>query len=270
MSRIVVVGGHGRTGRLIVEGLVAEGDTVVATIRNPRQMADLVKAGAETVILDLEKSTGPEFAFIFTGADAVVFAAGSGTGETSEIDSKGVRKTLGAAKKAGVKRYLAISAIGASTGMKLTGASATDEMKDYYKHKRLAGKAIAASGLHWTILEPGELTDGKGTGKATISIAAIPEKSVARADVAAIAVAALSTKATIGKALQITSGSTRIEDAFGKLGGGTSAPAAKTPAKKALAKAEARPAPASARAKKAAPQAARKAPVKKVATRAKR
>src|SRR4051794_17937975 len=128
MSRIVVVGGHGRTGMLIVRQLVANGDTVVATVRNPKHMADLVKAGAETVILDLEKSTGPEFAFVFAGADAVVFAAGSGTGESSEIDSRGVRKTLGAARKAGVKRYLAISAIGASTGMKLSGQSATDEM----------------------------------------------------------------------------------------------------------------------------------------------
>src|SRR5205085_2194034 len=80
--------------------------------------------------------------FVFKGAEAVVFAAGSSTGQSSEIDPRGVRKTLGAAKKAGVKRYLAISSIGASTGMKLSGAWATDEMKDYYKHKRLAGKAI--------------------------------------------------------------------------------------------------------------------------------
>src|ERR1700748_1402473 len=128
MSRVVVVGGHGRTGMLIVQALVANGDAVVATIRDPKQMADMVKAGAETVILDLEQSTGPEFAFVFKGADAVVFAAGSSVGQTSELDSKGVRKTLGAAKKAGVKRYLAISSIGASTGMKLSGEWATDEM----------------------------------------------------------------------------------------------------------------------------------------------
>src|SRR5262249_26836461 len=154
MLRIVVVGGHGRTGLLIVKALIARGDAVVATIRDPKHMADMVKAGAETVILDLEKSTGTEFAFVFKGADAVVVAAGAATGQGSEIGSKGVRKTLGAASKAGVKRYLAISSIGASTGMKLAGAWATDEMKDYYKHKRLAGKAIMASGLDWTILEP--------------------------------------------------------------------------------------------------------------------
>ena len=59
MSRIVVIGAHGRTGLLIVEQLLKAGDSVVAVIRNPRQMADLVKRGAETVLLDLEASSGP-------------------------------------------------------------------------------------------------------------------------------------------------------------------------------------------------------------------
>jgi uncharacterized protein YbjT (DUF2867 family) len=214
MSRIVVVGAHGRTGLLIVEQLIKAGDSVLATIRNPKHMADLVKRGAETVILDLEASTGPEFATQFKAADAVIFAAGSGAGESSEIDSKGVRKTLGAAKKAGVKRFVAISSIGASTGMKLVGQWATDEMKDYYHHKRLAGKAIMASGLDWTIIEPGELTEGKPTGKVTLSLEAIPEKSVSRADVAAVTIAALKAPKTEGKALQLTSGKTPIADAI--------------------------------------------------------
>ena len=63
--RVVVVGAHGRTGIKIVEQLIAAGDGVVATIRDPRQMADMVKRGAETVILDLEASTGPDFATQF-------------------------------------------------------------------------------------------------------------------------------------------------------------------------------------------------------------
>lgn len=214
MSRIVVVGAHGRTGALIVRQLIARGDSVLATIRNPRHMADMVKAGAETVILDLELSPGPDFARQFKGADAVVFAAGSAAGESSAIDSKGVRKTLNAAEKAGVKRYVAISSIGASTGMTLSGEWASDEMKDYYKHKRAAGKAIMASALDWTIVEPGSLTDSKGTGKVTLSLEAIPEKSVPRADVAAVVVAALDSAKTRKRALQLTSGKTPIADAL--------------------------------------------------------
>jgi uncharacterized protein YbjT (DUF2867 family) len=214
LSRIVVVGAHGRTGLLIVKQLIARGDSVLATIRNPRHMADMVKEGAETVILDLELSTGPEFAAQFKGADAVVFAAGSAEGESSAVDSRGVRKTLHAAGKAGVRRYVAISSIGASTGMKLTGDLASDEMKDYYKHKRAAGKAIMASALDWTIIEPGGLTDARGTGKVTLSEEAIPNKQVPRADVAAVVVAALGSAPTRKKALQLTSGKTPIADAL--------------------------------------------------------
>lgn len=41
--RVVVVGGAGRTGSLVVKALLKAGDNVVATIRNPAQMAGLVK-----------------------------------------------------------------------------------------------------------------------------------------------------------------------------------------------------------------------------------
>ena len=83
MARIVVVGAGGRTGQLLVEKLVAAGHQIVATIRSPKHMAPMVKLGAETVMLDLDKSTGPDFQAVFKGADAIVFAAGSATGEST-------------------------------------------------------------------------------------------------------------------------------------------------------------------------------------------
>ena len=216
MSRIVVVGGHGRTGLLIVEQLIKRGDGVVATIRSAKHMVDLVKLGAEPAVADLDQSTGPDFQKVFRGADAVVFAAGSGTGESSALDRTGTVKTVRAAVSAGVSRYVTISSIGASTGMRLTGKWATDEMRDYYKQKRAANKALRDSSLEWTIIEPGELTDGKGTGKITLSEAAIEEKSVPRADVAAMIAAVLHEPKSIGKAFQLTSGSTSIVAALKK------------------------------------------------------
>jgi uncharacterized protein YbjT (DUF2867 family) len=214
MSRIVVVGGHGRTGIHIVKGLVAAKDSVVATIRNPRQMADIVKAGAEAVMLDLEKSDFDAWVFAFKGADAVIFAAGSAEGETSALDRKGTLRTVRAAEKAGVPRYLAVSAIGASTGLRLTGKWATDEMVDYYKQKRAANKLLRESSLKWTILEPGELTDGKGTGKVTLSADALPEKKIPRADVAAVMVALAHEPKSAGKTFQLIGGTTLIADAL--------------------------------------------------------
>ena len=210
--RIIVIGGSGRTGILIVEKLIAAGHAVVATIRNPRRMADMVKLGAETVLLDLDKSAFDDIVFAMKDADAVVFAAGSGAGESSALDRKGTLRTVRAAEKAGVKRYLSVSAIGASTG--LSTRSMNDEMKDYYKQKRAAAKFITSSSLAWTILEPGELLDTKGTGKVTLSEAELKPAPVTRDDVAAVTVAVLGEPKAAGHTFQLVNGDTPIAAAL--------------------------------------------------------
>jgi uncharacterized protein YbjT (DUF2867 family) len=212
--RVIVVGGSGRTGILVVKQLVAKKHSVVGTIRNPKHMVEVVKAGAEAALIDLDKSEFDDIVFMMKGADAVVFAAGSAAGETSEIDRKGTLRTVRAAEKAGVPRYVSISSIGASTGLSVRTMS--DEMKDYYKQKRAAGKHITESELKWTIVEPGELTDGGGTGKVKLSEKAIDEESIPREDVAAVVVACLEEPKTAGHVFQLTRGKTLIKTALAK------------------------------------------------------
>lgn len=210
--RVTVIGGSGRTGKLIVEQLIAARHQVVATIRNPKHMAEMVKLGAEAQLVDLGKSEFDTIVTAMKGTDAVVFAAGSAAGETSELDRKGTLRTVRAAEKAGVKRYLSVSSIGASTG--LSTRQMSDEMKDYYKQKRAAAKHITGSTLDWTIIEPAELTDGRGGGKVTASLEKIDEKAISRADVAAAVVAVLGDRRAIGKAIQLAGGSTALETAL--------------------------------------------------------
>jgi uncharacterized protein YbjT (DUF2867 family) len=210
--RVTVIGGSGRTGKLVVEKLIAAGHTAVATIRNAKHMAELVKLGAEVQLVDLDTSEFDVIVTAMQGADAVVFAAGSAAGENSELDRKGTLRTVRAAERAGVKRYLSISAIGASTGLSTRSMDA--EMKDYYKQKRAAGKHITGSTLDWTILEPGELTDGGGTGKVLLSQQAIDVDAVPREDVAAVTVALLEEPKAIGKVFQLTRGKSTIATAL--------------------------------------------------------
>jgi len=94
--------------------------------------------------------------------------------------------------------------------MRLAGAWATDEMRDYYKQKRAANAYLRASSLAWTIVEPGELTDTAGTGKVTLSEAAIEVGKIARADVAAVVVAVLAEPKSAGRAFQLVGGKTPI------------------------------------------------------------
>jgi len=210
--RVTVIGGSGRTGKLIVEQLIAAKHEVVATIRNSKHMAELVKLGAETQLVDLDTSAFDTIVTAMKGTDAVVFAAGSAAGEGSALDRKGTLRTVRAAEKAGVKRYVSVSSIGASTG--LSTRSMSDEMKAYYKQKRAAAKHIAASTLDWTIVEPAELTDGKGTGKLTASLQRIDETPIARADVAAVVIAVLGDKRSVGKAIQLAGGGTALKAAL--------------------------------------------------------
>jgi uncharacterized protein YbjT (DUF2867 family) len=283
--RVVVVGASGRTGALIVRELVAAGDTVVGTIRNPKHMIDLVKQGVEAAMLDLDKSPLADFNQIFKGADAIVFAAGSAEADpSSDIDSKGVRRTVLTATKVGVKRYIAVSSLGATT--KISEAYDWPGMKAYFKAKKAANKSVRESKLDWTIIEPGTLTETKGTGKVALSEGKhIEDAKIARADVATVVVAALKEPKSIGRTFQIVGGSTAIGAALARAVSGPAqeveplpkaeakkaapkakaaakkVPAKKAPAKKAVAKKAKAPAKKAKVAAKKAP--AKKAPAKK-------
>jgi uncharacterized protein YbjT (DUF2867 family) len=72
------------------------------------------------------------------------------------------------------------------------------------------------SGLQWTIVRPGGLTDDPGTGRVTVG-EELSRGSIARDDVAAVLAAALATPTTIGRAFDVISGTTPIEEALAAL-----------------------------------------------------
>lgn len=266
--RVVVVGASGRTGALVVKELLKAGDNVVGTIRNPKHMVELVKQGVEVAMLDLDKSPLADFEQTFKSADAVVFAAGSAEGESSALDRKGVKRTVLAATKAGVRRYVAVSGLGATTRVPLTYE--WEGMKDYFAAKRAANKHVRDSKLAWTIVEPGTLTEAKGTGRVALSEGEdIRDGKISRADVAAVVVAALKEPKSVGRTFQIVGGTTAIETAVAKAVGGPApkpeeqkrvAPKAKVPATKKAPAAKAKKAPAKTVGVKKAPT---RAPAKK-------
>ena len=157
------------------------------------------------------KSEPDEFDAALTGADAVVFAAGSGEGELEEIDKVGTERAVEAAERAGVKRYVSIAAIGTSTRVP---EKYQEELRDYYEAKRASNRAVRDSSLEWTIIEPGELTNGRSTGKVTMSEDELPLRRIPRADVAKTVVHVLEDSGSVGHAFQVTSGPTGIERAI--------------------------------------------------------
>ncbi len=214
MSTVAIAGGHGKIALLLGRLLAERGDTVRGLIRNPDQEADLREAGIEPVLCDLE-SDG-DVAAAIRGADAVVFAAGAGPGSgdarKSTLDKGGAVKLIDAAKAEGISRYLIVSSMGADKAPE----DGSEGFGAYLQAKFEADEALRASGLDYTVVRPGGLTDDEGSGLVTIA-ASTGRGQIPRADVAAVFVACLDEPATIGKSFDLISGTTPIPEAVAAL-----------------------------------------------------
>ncbi|WEH35357.1 SDR family oxidoreductase [Streptomyces sp. AM 4-1-1] len=203
--RIVIAGGHGQIALRLERLLAARGHEAAGVIRDPRQSEDLRAVGAEPVVLDLESASVTETAQTLRGADAVVFAAGagpnSGTERKDTVDRGGAVLLADAAERAGVRRYVLVSSMGADAGHR------GDEAFDVYLRAKGAAEEDVRSrtALDWTILRPGMLTDDAGTGQVQLA-AATGRGPVPRDDVAAVLAELLDTPATAGLTLELVSG----------------------------------------------------------------
>lgn len=207
---VAIAGGHGKIGLMLGTMLTARGDRVRGLIRNPAQAGDLEAIGIEPVVCDLEG--GDDVAAAVHGADAVVFAAGAGPGSGAErkrtMDLGGALKLIDAAREQGIDRYLMISSMGAGS----PPAEGGDVFGEYLRAKAEADRALEASGLAFTIVRPGSLTDDPPTGRVTIGDE-LDRGEIPRADVAATLAAALRAENTVGKTFELRAGETPIEEA---------------------------------------------------------
>jgi uncharacterized protein YbjT (DUF2867 family) len=211
---VAIAGGHGKIGMLLGKLLVESEDAAWGLIRNPAQEDDLHAAGIEPVLCDLEGDD--DVAAAISGADAVVFAAGAGPGSGAErkwsLDHGGAVRLIEAAKAEGVRRYVIVSSVGADD----PPAEGGDVFGEYLRAKAAADRALAASGLDYTIVRPGPLTDGAPTGLVTVG-EQVERGEVDRADVAAVLAAALHHDNTIGKTFELACGQTPVAEAVASL-----------------------------------------------------
>ncbi|GAB3547347.1 SDR family oxidoreductase [Arthrobacter tumbae] len=213
MSRIAIIGGHGKVALHLSRVLSGAGHEVSSIIRNPDQSADVEEAGAKPVIADVTQLGVGELADVVRGHDAVVWSAGSGGSSpeaTYAIDRDAAIRSMDAAKEAGVNRYVMVSYIGAR---KDHGVPEDNGFFHYAEAKAAADEYLRGTDLEWTILGPGALTTDPGKG--TIEVSADPQQdSVAREDVAQVAASVLNNPGTVGKFVQFNTGETPIAEAL--------------------------------------------------------
>lgn len=211
---VTIVGGHGQIALLLAKRLSDRGHRVRSTLRNPDHEPDLLAAGAEPVRVDLEDPMSDLDAAI-RGADAVVFAAGAGPGSgpqrKRDVDLGGAVRLVGAARDVGVRRYVMVSATGTER------AAMAGAMGPYLEAKLEADEALAASGLDFTIVRPGRLTNDPGTGLVACAAHFGRSGELARDDVAAVLHAVLELPQTIGHTFEVMDGDTPVARAVATL-----------------------------------------------------
>lgn len=215
MSRIVIIGGHGKVALLAAPLLVEDGHKVVSLIRDPAQADDVAATGAVPLVLSVEESSEVELAGALTGADAVVWSAGAGgkggPERTEAVDRHAAIRSMNAAEAVGVPRYVMVSFLGCYGD---DPVPADHPLRAYAMAKLAADRHLQTTGLDWTILGPGALTLEEPTGRIAVGrVGPGEDTSTSRANVAALISAVLDEPASVGKVIPFRDGDTPVAEA---------------------------------------------------------
>ena len=203
MAKIFIFGGSGRVATDLIKNLVADGNTITAAARHPENIIKLDGVTAEKSDLHADVD---DIAKQVKGFDAIYFTAGSRGKDLIQTDAMGAIKTMMAAEKAGVKRYIMLS-------LDINSWKKIPSLEDYLAAKFFADTYLMDStNLEYTILQPGSLIEETGTGKIQLNVEATDSNPIP--DVAKTLAAILKYPNTIGKVIPMSSGKTPIDDAL--------------------------------------------------------
>ncbi|MFC7451318.1 SDR family oxidoreductase [Rhodococcus daqingensis] len=216
MARVVIIGGHGKIAQHLARILTGRGDDVTALIRNPAHAADVEATGASAVVADVETLDTDRIAELIRGHDAVVWSAGAGGGNparTYAVDRDAAIRSMDAAARAGVDRYVMVSYLGARADH---GVPPDNSFFAYAEAKAAADDHLRGTALSWTILGPSTLTLDAGTGRIETG-PDLESGTVPREDVARVAAEVLVRPVTISRFIGFNTGDTPIDAALDSL-----------------------------------------------------
>jgi uncharacterized protein YbjT (DUF2867 family) len=213
--QVTVFGSTGGVGSRVIEQLGTAGHTVVAVSRTAADVA--TSPGVSHFVADVEDA---DLAPALAGSAAVVWALGARFGQDGpdgpdRIDRAGTIRAVAAAVATGVRRWVHVSSLGADDP-----ASGPPLLLPFLRAKAVSDEAVRASGLDWTVLRPSGLTDEPGTGRVQaaehLTFPGRPP-TLARDDLAAVVVAALTEERTVGRSFDLTAGESPIAAALAAL-----------------------------------------------------
>ncbi len=153
-KRIAITGASGFVGKAIVHEAASRGFAVHAIVRSENEK--LVGENVSTFKGDLFDAASLDRAM--KDCDAVIHLVGIIAEQPSKgvtfqrMHVEGTRAAIEATKRAGIKRYIHMSANG----------TRPDAVSEYHKTKFAAEQLVKASGLDWTIFRPSMIHGPKG------------------------------------------------------------------------------------------------------------
>ncbi len=203
-ENVLVAGANGTTGRIIIDLLKGSANyNPIAMVRKQEEKDRFEKENVSTVLADLEK----DISHAVKNVDKVIFAAGSGGKNVIGVDQEGAKKLTDAAKRAGAGKFVMLSSMGADN------PSVSEDLQDYLKAKYNADEYLKSSGLNYSIVRPGSLTNEASTGKIKLDKKLEKQGEISRADVARTLVEVLEDGVKKNQVFEILAGETPIENA---------------------------------------------------------
>jgi NADH dehydrogenase len=148
---ILVAGATGHVGGMIARGLLAQERPVRALVRDGSDYRGLVAAGAQTVLGDLKHPASLQRAV--SGVEVVITTASAGqrggADNPMSVDLEGNQHLIAAARAAGVRQFIYISALTATA----------DSPVPLSRAKALTENTLRESGLTFTILAANGIMD---------------------------------------------------------------------------------------------------------------
>ena len=209
MENILVAGANGTTGKKIIALLhKSENFNPIAMVRKEEQQAYFKDQNIKTVLGDLTNDVDSVFD---SSIDRVIFAAGSGGKDVIGVDQDGAKKMIDASNKANVKKFVMLSSMGADN------PEEAEKLQDYLKAKHNADEYLKTSGLEYSIVRPGTLTDEEQMAKIELAPKLNKRGEISRADVAQTLVQSLEDKTASNATFEIIKGEQSITEALSQV-----------------------------------------------------
>ncbi|RLA28707.1 MAG: SDR family NAD(P)-dependent oxidoreductase [Gammaproteobacteria bacterium] len=198
-GNVLIFGGTRGTGFQVARLLREQGDATTVLVREGSDASALEAIGATIVRGNALDPAAVEAAFASGQFRAAVNTLGGKRGELPRPDIEGIRQIVAGAKKAGVSRVLMVTAIGAGDSQSAVAPKVLEVLGEVLDMKTQAENILQDSGLDYTILRPGGMTDDPASGTAIKTEDHNRMGVINRADLAALLVECIDDDTTGGK-----------------------------------------------------------------------